>query len=72
MDAQASEHLKAVANRVARLQALKKELETMMRSCAKRRIIECYRNISIASAKATERPHSPYCGARRGMALCTP
>lgn len=41
VDALAREHLKAVSSRIARLQALKKELETMIRSCAKGRIAEC-------------------------------
>lgn len=41
VDALAREHLKAVASRIERLQALKKELEAMIRSCAKGRIAEC-------------------------------
>ncbi|MBS0232519.1 MAG: helix-turn-helix domain-containing protein [Proteobacteria bacterium] len=41
VDALAREHLKAVTSRIARLEALKKELETMIRSCAKGRIAEC-------------------------------
>lgn len=41
VDALAREHLKAVSSRITRLQALKKELETMIRFCAKGRIAEC-------------------------------
>ena len=41
VDTLAREHLKAVTSRIARLRALKKELETMIRSCAKGRISEC-------------------------------
>lgn len=41
VDAFAREHLKAVASRIERLQALKKELEAMITSCAKGRISEC-------------------------------
>jgi DNA-binding transcriptional MerR regulator len=41
VDALARAHLTAVASRLERLQALKKELEAMIRSCAKGRISEC-------------------------------
>jgi DNA-binding transcriptional MerR regulator len=41
VDAIARAHLMAVASRIERLKALKKELEAMIRSCAKGRISEC-------------------------------
>lgn len=41
VDALAREHLAAVSARIARLTALKTELETMIRSCAKGRIAQC-------------------------------
>jgi DNA-binding transcriptional MerR regulator len=41
VDALAREHLRAIVSRIERLQALKAEMETMIRKCAKGRIEQC-------------------------------
>ncbi|WP_072391588.1 helix-turn-helix domain-containing protein [Hyphomicrobium sp. CS1GBMeth3] len=50
VDALAREHLAAVSARIARLTALKAELETMIRSCAKGRIAQCHILEALASS----------------------
>lgn len=49
VDALARQHLQTIAARISRLTALRRELESMIRSCAKGRIEEC-RILSVFSS----------------------